>query len=382
MYNRVRDIVLLGSTGSIGTQTLDICKAQDIKPVALCANCNTRLLEQQAREFSPKAVCVGDDRYYSDIKQRLSDTDIKVLSGVEGLCEIAAIPCDMVVNAVVGMIGLRPTLKALESGNRVALANKETLVTGGEIVTALAKEKQLPIIPIDSEHSAIFQSLMGNRGNAIEKILLTASGGPFYGYTREQLKTVTKTQALNHPNWTMGNKITIDSATMMNKGLELIEAVWLFDVPPEKIEILIHRQSILHSAVEFEDGAIIGQMGVPDMHIPIAFALSYPGRFTSDKKKLSLSEIGTLTFGKPDYDTFVCLSAAKKAIKQGGTACTVLNSANETAVGLFLQDKIPFYKIGELVISALSDVEHNIKPTLDNILDTEKATREYILSRI
>lgn len=376
------NITLLGSTGSIGTQTLDVCRKHNIKVKALTANKNVELLCQQAREFSPGYVCIGDECLYADVKRELSDTDIKVLCGNDGICETATVKADMTVNAVVGMVGLRPTLAALDSGNMVALANKETLVTGGELVMKKAAKKNLPIIPIDSEHSAIFQSLMGNEKNKIDKILLTASGGPFYGYSYEQLKEVTKAQALKHPNWAMGQKITIDSATLMNKGLELIEAVWLFDVKPDDIEILVHRQSILHSAVQYADGSIIGQLGVPDMKIPIQFALTYPERHPCDVKRLSLSDVGTLTFAKADEDTFLCLQSAKKAIKRKGTACTVLNSANETAVELFLRDKIPFYRIGELVADALRDVEPIDEVTLEAVLETEKTAREYVLGRV
>lgn len=376
------NITLLGSTGSIGTQTLDVCRKHNIKVKALTANKNVELLCQQAREFSPGYVCIGDECLYADVKRELSDTDIKVLCGNDGICETATVKADMTVNAVVGMVGLRPTLAALDSGNMVALANKETLVTGGELVMKKAAEKHLPIIPIDSEHSAIFQSLMGNEKNKIDKILLTASGGPFYGYSYEQLKEVTKAQALKHPNWAMGQKITIDSATLMNKGLELIEAVWLFDVKPDDIEILVHRQSILHSAVQYADGSIIGQLGVPDMKIPIQFALTYPERHPCDVKRLSLSDVGTLTFAKADEETFLCLQSAKKAIKRKGTACTVLNSANETAVELFLRDKIPFYRIGELVADALRDVKPIDEVTLEAVLETEKTAREYVLGRV
>ncbi|MBR4305346.1 MAG: 1-deoxy-D-xylulose-5-phosphate reductoisomerase [Ruminiclostridium sp.] len=296
-------ITLLGSTGSIGTQTLDVCRKHGVKVEALTANKNVKLLCEQAREFRPQYVCIGDEALYGDVKGSLSDIDVKVLCGIDGICEVASLKADMTVNAVVGMVGLRPTLAALDSGNTVALANKETLVTGGELVMKKAAEKNLPIIPIDSEHSAIFQSLMGNEKNRIDKILLTASGGPFYGYSYEQLKAVTKSQALKHPNWEMGQKITIDSATLMNKGLELIEAVWLFDVAPDDIEILVHRQSILHSAVQYADGSIIGQLGVPDMKIPIQFALTYPERYPCDVKRLSLSDVGTLTIAKADEET-------------------------------------------------------------------------------
>lgn len=376
----IKNIALLGSTGSIGTQTLDVCRMHVIKPIALCAAKNTELLEKQAREFMPEAVCIYDENRYSDMKQRLSDTDIKVLCGMDGLCEVSSLKTDAVVNSVVGMVGLRPTLAALDAGNKVALANKETLVTGGELVMKKAKEKNLPILPIDSEHSAIFQSLMASGGSGIERILLTASGGPFFGYSYEKLKTVTKAQALKHPNWNMGQKITTDSATLMNKGLELIEAVWLFGVTPEKVEVNVHRQSILHSAVEFEDGSVIGQMGVPDMRIPIQFALTYPERLPSPAKRLSLFDVGTMTFEKADEETFLCLKYAKNMIARGGTACTVLNSANEAAVGLFLEDEIPFYRIGELVADACENVREHKEVTLGNILDSENTAREYVIA--
>ena len=376
----IKNIALLGSTGSIGTQTLDVCRMHGIKPIALCAAKNTELLEKQAREFMPEAVCIYDENRYSDMKQRFSDTDIKVLCGMDGLCEVSSLKTDAVVNSVVGMVGLRPTLAAIDAGNKVALANKETLVTGGELVIKKAKEKNLPILPIDSEHSAIFQSLMASGGSGIERILLTASGGPFFGYSYEKLKTVTKAQALKHPNWNMGQKITTDSATLMNKGLELIEAVWLFGVTPEKVEVNVHRQSILHSAVEFEDGSVIGQMGVPDMRIPIQFALTYPERLPSPAKRLSLFDVGTMTFEKADEETFLCLKYAKKMIARGDTACTVLNSANEAAVGLFLEDKIPFYRIGELVADACENVREHKEVTLGNILDSENTAREYVIA--
>lgn len=376
----IKNIALLGSTGSIGTQTLDVCRMHGIKPIALCAAKNTELLEKQAREFMPGTVCIYDENRYNDMKQRLSDTDIKVLCGMDGLCEVASLKTDAVVNSVVGMVGLRPTFAALNAGNKVALANKETLVTGGELVMNKAKERDLPILPIDSEHSAIFQSLMASGGSKIERILLTASGGPFFGYTYESLKTVTKAQALKHPNWNMGQKITTDSATLMNKGLELIEAVWLFGVKPEQVEINVHRQSILHSAVEFEDGSVIGQMGVPDMRIPIQFALTYPERLPSPAKRLSLFDAGTLTFEKADEETFLCLRYAKKMIEKGGTACTILNSANEAAVGLFLADKIPFYRIGELVADACENIREHKEVTLGNILDSESTAKEYIIA--
>ncbi len=374
----MKELVILGSTGSIGTQTLDVARMHGYRIKALSANTDTKLLEEQAREFKPRYVCLYDIGAASEMKVRLADTDIKVLGGMEGLCELASLPCDMVINSVVGMVGLRPTLAAIEAGNRIGLANKETMVVGGELVTAAAKRKNIDIIPIDSEHSAIFQSLMGNECNKIEKIILTASGGPFYGYTAKQLRSVTKEQALKHPNWSMGRKITIDSATLMNKGLELIEAVWFFGVTPEQIEILVHRQSILHSAVEYEDGAVIGQLGVPDMKIPIQFAVTYPNRLHSCSRKLSLSQIGTLTFEKADEETFVCLAAAKRAISAGGTVPCIMNSANEAAVAAFLADKIPFYRIGELVCEACEAVKAEKEVSLSGILSAQEETTRFI----
>lgn len=374
------EIVLLGSTGSIGTQTSDVCRAHNIRIKALSAHHNLDLLEKQAREFLPEYVAVSDERNFGEIKSRLANTKIKILAGSDGLCELAALPCDKVINAVVGMAGLLPTLAAISVGNNIALANKETLVAGGELVMNAAREKNVEITPIDSEHSAIYQCLLGAGDNKISKIILTASGGPFFGKTRSELENITREQALNHPNWNMGEKVTIDSATMMNKGLELIEAVWLFGVAPKQIEITIHRQSILHSAVEFEDGAIIGQLGSADMRIPIQFALMSPKRLSCPAKKLSLTEIGTLTFEKPDENVFTCLSAAKKAIEMGGNAPCIINCANEAAVSLFLEEKIGFLQIGELVNAALSDVKYIQNPALSDILNTRIAAEEYVLS--
>lgn len=374
------EIVLLGSTGSIGTQTSDVCRAHNIRIKALSARHNLDLLEKQAREFLPEYVAVSDESNFAEIKSRLSDTNIKILAGSDGLCELAALPCDKVVNAVVGMAGLLPTLAAISVGNNIALANKETLVAGGELVMNAAREKNVEITPIDSEHSAIYQCLLGAGDNKISKIILTASGGPFFGKTRAELENITKEQALNHPNWNMGEKVTIDSATMMNKGLELIEAVWLFGVAPSQVEITVHRQSILHSAVEFEDGAIIGQLGSTDMRIPIQFALTAPKRLACPAKKLSLTEIGTLTFEKPDENVFTCLSAAKKAIEMGGNAPCIINCANEAAVSLFLEEKIGFLQIGELVNAALSDVKYIQNPVLSDILNTRIIAEEYVLS--
>lgn len=377
----MKNIVILGSTGSIGTQTLDVCRMHGFGVKALSAGSNVELLEKQAREFRPEYVCIFHEEYYPDMKQRLSDTDIKVLCGMDGLCELARLECDIVVNSVVGMVGLVPTLEAAKVGNDIALANKETLVAGGKLVTDCVKQNHVQLLPIDSEHSAIFQCLMGAGENRPAKILLTASGGPFYGKTRDELADVTVEQALKHPNWRMGAKITIDSATLMNKGLELIEAVRLFDVKPEQVEIVVHRQSIIHSAVEFEDGAVIAQLGSADMRIPIQLALTYPARLPSPAKKLSLFDIGQLTFGMADENTFSCLAAAKKAIAMEGNAPCIVNSANEAAVALFLKKKIRFLDIGEVVNEALDSVPFIPEPTLDDILSTRDAAGEYVAAK-
>ncbi|MBP3858158.1 MAG: 1-deoxy-D-xylulose-5-phosphate reductoisomerase [Ruminiclostridium sp.] len=371
-------LAVLGSTGSIGTQTLDVARMHGYRITALSAHTNFKLAEEQAREFHPKTVCMTDETAYRELKTRLADTDITVTCGIDALCETAAAPCGMVINAVVGMVGLEPTLAALNARNRVGLANKETLVTGGELVKAAEKANGVDIVPIDSEHSAIFQSLMGNEHNKIEKIILTASGGPFFGYNKDMLRNVTMEQALHHPNWSMGRKITTDSATLMNKGLELIEAVRLFDVAPEQVEVVVHRQSILHSAVEYEDGAVIGQLGVPDMKIPIQFAITYPKRLPSCSKKLSLFDVGTMTFERADEETFVCLAEARKAIAKGGTAPTILNGANEAAVAAFLDGKIPFYRIGELVCECCAKLPHERTVTLDTIHAADSEARRRV----
>lgn len=375
----MKEIVLLGSTGSIGTQVLDVAKLHNIKIKALSAGSNAELLEKQAREFSPQYVCIADDNKYFELKKSLSDTSVKVLSGMQGLCELAALPCDSVVNAIVGMAGFLPTLTAINAGNNVALANKETLVVGGEIITAAVREKGVQLLPIDSEHSAIFQSLMGSMGNKPKKIILTASGGPFRGFTAEMMKKVTKEQALKHPNWSMGAKITIDSATMMNKGLELIEAVWLFGVMPEQVEIVVHPQSILHSAVEFEDGSVIGQLGMPDMRIPIQLALTYPKRYISPAKSLSLTDIGSLTFEKPDEKAFPCIGFAKAALNKGGNMPCIMNRANEVAVKMFLEDKIRFCEISEKIRWAMENVGYTKELSTDIIMDTERETENSLL---
>lgn len=372
----MKEIVLLGSTGSIGTQVLEVARLHNIKVKALSAGSNVKLLEEQAREFSPQYVCIADKNKYLELKNALSDTSVKVLSGKSGLCELSALSCDSVVNAIVGMAGFIPTLTAINAGNNVALANKETLVVGGEIITAAVKEKGVQLLPIDSEHSAIFQSLMGSMGNKPRKIILTASGGPFRGFSKEQLRNVTKEQALKHPNWSMGSKITIDSATMMNKGLELIEAVWLFGVTPEQVEIVVHPQSILHSAVEFEDGSVIGQLGMPDMRIPIQLALTYPKRYNSPAKPLSLTDIRSLTFEKPDEEAFPCIGLAKRALNKGGNMPCIMNRANEVAVKQFLEDKIRFYEIAEKIQWAMENVSFYKEITPEIIEQTERKIEE------
>lgn len=375
----MKKISLLGSTGSIGTQCLEVAKKYEYSVRALCANNNIKLLEEQARLFKPGFVAVFNEEKAKDLKLRLKDTDIKVKSGEEGVIEAASIDCDIVLNSIVGIAGLKPSLAALKAKNTLALANKETLVTGGKLVLDAAKENGTEILPVDSEHSAIFQCL-SKENKEIEKIILTASGGPFFGKTAKELQNITPKEALKHPNWTMGQKITIDSATLMNKGLEVIEAVHLFNVSPEKIEVVVHKQSILHSAVEFKDGAVIGQLGNPDMKIPIQLALTYPKRFESDAPRLNLTDIGTLTFEKPDYNTFTCLNTCINAIKEGGLKPAAANGANEMAVQLFLENKIKFLQIGEFVEKATS-MQKNIKDyTLNDVYNADKAAREAVLS--
>ena len=378
----MKSLVILGSTGSIGTQALEVCRRDGYKVNALAAGGNIDLLEKQAREFSVKAVAVFDESKAQDLKLRLGDTDIKVFSGQEGVCEVAQIDADVALNSIVGIAGLKPTLCAIESGKDIALANKETLVTGGDIVNAKAREKGVKILPVDSEHSAIFQSLQGSPEKSLRKILLTASGGPFYKKTRKELENVTVKEALNHPNWSMGAKITIDSATLMNKGLEVIEAVHLFGLPAKDIEVLVHRQSIVHSGVEFSDGAVIAQLGTPDMRLPIQYALTYPDRSDYAFEHLSLADIGTLTFEKPDTDTFRCLPLCIKAITEGGLKPTAVNGANEQAVKLFLEGKIKFLQIAELVEKALDSAQNKKDFTLHDIFETDKLARECVLKYI
>ena len=378
----MKSLVILGSTGSIGTQALEVCRRDGYTVKALAAGSNIELLEKQAREFKVKAVAVFNEDKARELAIKLNDTDIKVLGGVQGVCEVAQYKADIALNAIVGIAGLLPTLKAIESGKDIALANKETLVTGGDIVNRCAIEAGVKILPVDSEHSAIFQSLQGSPEKSLRKILLTASGGPFYGKTRMDLENVTVAQALNHPNWSMGAKITIDSATLMNKGLEVIEAVHLFGLPATQIEVLVHRQSIVHSGVEFSDGAVIAQLGTPDMRLPIQYALTYPERSDYAFEHLSLADIGTLTFEKPDTDTFRCLPLCIKAITEGGLAPTAVNGANEQAVKLFLEGKIKFLQIADLVEKALVSVNNKKDFTLEDILLTDKLARECVLKNI
>ena len=373
-------ITILGSTGSIGTQALEVCENNRILVKGLAAFSNEVLLEEQARRFHPEQVCIYSEKHYSSMKKRLADTDVRVVSGMECLCETAALSgTGTCLNSVVGMVGLQPTLAAIEAGKTIALANKETLVTGGELVMQSAKEKGVRILPVDSEHSAIFQCLQGYSGRELNKILLTASGGPFFGKTREELARVTVEQALRHPNWSMGAKITIDSATLMNKGFECIEAVWLFEVKPSQIQVLVHRESVIHSMVEFCDHAVLAQLGAPDMKIPIQYALTYPERLPCAVKPLDLLEYGSLTFAKPDLDTFPCLGAALKAIEMGGLYPTLVNSANEELVRLFLDGKIPFLQIGDTV-SRMLELSAGQEVTVASVLEAEKAAREAVHS--
>ncbi len=378
-----KNVSILGSTGSIGTQSLEVCEKQGFNIMALAAHSSVKLLSEQVRKFKPKYVCIYNEQKYAELKDSLADMDVEILCGMDGLCKIAALEeNDIVLNSVVGMVGLLPTLTAIEAGKDIALANKETLVAGGKLVMSKAAEKGVKIYPVDSEHSAIFQCLQGNKRSQLSKIILTASGGPFYGYSYEQLRGVTKADALKHPNWDMGNKITIDSATLMNKGLEFIEAKWLFDLEPDQIEIVVHRQSVIHSAVEYNDYAVIAQLGVPDMKIPIQYALTYPDRFECPTKPLSLTDYGTLTFAKPDSETFKCLGAAIEAITRGGAYPCLVNSANEEAVRAFLNDEISFIQIGEIVSSVLDKFGYSEINCYEDVMDADKRAREYVKSLI
>lgn len=378
----MKSLIILGSTGSIGTQALEVCRRDGYKVTALAANSNTELLEKQAREFKPAIVAVFNEQSAKDLKIKLADTNITVLGGAEGVCAAAQSDGDIVLNAIVGIAGLLPTLKAIEAKKTIALANKETLVTGGEIVNKAARENNVKILPVDSEHSAIFQSLQGTPEKSLKKILLTASGGPFYNKTRAELENVTVKEALNHPNWSMGAKITIDSATLMNKGLEVIEAVHLFGLPARAIEVVVHRQSIVHSGIELSDGAVIAQLGTPDMRLPIQYALTYPERSNYCFERLSLTDIGTLTFAKPDTETFRCLPLCIEAVNVGGLAPTAVNGANEEAVRLFLEGKIKFLQIADLVEKALLTVNNKKEYVLDDILETDKLARECVINSL
>lgn len=375
-----KSISLLGSTGSIGTQTLDVARNLGLRVIALSAHSNVKLLEAQCREFKPLKVCIGEAGYNS-LKASLADTDIEILCGDEGILELASEGSeDVLVNAVLGMTGLRPTIAAAEKGKKIAFANKETLVAGGTLVTDAVKRGNAVLLPVDSEHSAIFQCIQGR--NKIKKIWLTGSGGPFFGKDRRFLETVTPEMAIKHPRWSMGKKISVDSASLMNKGLELIEAVHLFGVSPEQVEVVIHPQSIVHSLVEFEDNAVLAQLGVPDMRVCIQYALTYPERCASQAQSLDLFG-KNLEFFKPDNAAFPLLDTAKAAIRRGGNAPAVMNGANEAAVALFLENKIGFTKLFELVIEASENSHFYIKdPTLDDILASDKAAREFVASHI
>lgn len=376
----MKKIAILGSTGSIGTQTVDILPSIDAEVVALTTNRRINLLEEQARALHPKMVCAMDESAAKELKIKLADTDITVLTGMDGLIACAAESgADIVVTAVVGMVGLLPTMAAIKAGKDIALANKETLVCAGGLVMSAAKQYGVRILPVDSEHSAIFQCVQAANGNPIDKILLTASGGPFFGKKIEEMRGMTREQALAHPNWSMGAKITIDSATMMNKCLELIEAMWLYDLPPEDIEIVVHRESIVHSAVEFADGAVIAQLGLPDMRLPIQLALTWPQRVPCKVPRMSLAEVAKLTFYAPDYEAFPALNLAKHAASLKGDRGAVLNGANEAAVGLFLNSKIGFTDIAERVAYALDTIPYKKDITLDDVLAADKAAREIVL---
>ncbi len=376
----MKKIAILGSTGSIGTQTLDIVREQgDIQVVAMAAGSNIKLLEAQMREFHPALVSVWDEKKASELRTNTKDLGIKIVSGMEGLLEVSVIPeSEILVTAIVGMLGIRPTIAAIKARKKIALANKETLVTAGHIIIPLAKEYDVPILPVDSEHSAIFQSLQGAGDNKISKILLTASGGPFRGRKLDDLKDIRVEDALKHPNWSMGRKITIDSSTLVNKGLEVMEAKWLFDVTLDQIQVVVHPQSVIHSAVEYQDGAVIAQLGTPDMRLPIQYALYYPERRNLSGKRLDLFEIANLTFEKPDTDTFRGLALAYQAMEKGGNIPTAYNAANEKAVSLFLDRKISYLEITEFIEACMENAEFIAHPDVDEILGTEAAAYEFI----
>lgn len=372
----IKSLAVLGSTGSIGTQALEVAEMHSMHIEALTANSRTDILENQIRKFNPKMAAVADEKAAADLKIRVADTSTKVLSGADGVKECASCGAEAVLNSIVGIAGLAPTLAAIEAGSTIALANKETLVTGGRIVTEAAEKKGVSILPVDSEHSAIFQSLQGCRDRKqVKRLILTASGGPFFGRKKEELANVTVEQALKHPNWSMGAKITIDSATMMNKGLELIEAGWLFGMPADKIDILVHRQSVIHSLVEYEDNSVIAQLGVPDMRIPIQYALTYPDRFESPVRQLDLAEFAALTFEKPDYETFSCINLCRRAFEKGGLYPAAVNAANEKANELFRQGRIKFADISRAVSEALENAENKADFTIEDVFETDRRIR-------
>lgn len=376
----MKNIAVLGSTGSIGTQTLEIVRANDdLNVVSLAAGSNIEMLEKQIREFKPQIVCVYNEKKAEELKIKVSDTDVKIVTGMDGLIETAVIKtADIVLTAVVGMIGIRPTIAAIKAGKDIALANKETLVTAGHIIMPLAKEYGIRILPVDSEHSAIFQSLQGNKKSQLSKILLTASGGPFRNTPKEDLKNVTVKDALKHPNWSMGRKITIDSATMVNKGLEVIEAKWLFDVDIDNIEVVVQPQSLIHSMVEYVDGGIMAQLGTPDMKLPIQYALFYPDRRQLDGKRVNFFDIANITFFKPDRDKFKGFDLAFRAGKTGGSLPTIYNAANELAVSKFLNEEIRFLDIPELIEAAMNNHKVIDNPSLEQILESEKEAYESV----
>lgn len=376
----MKKISVIGSTGSIGTQTLDVVRQNnDLKVVALAAGTRIKELEEQIREFMPELVCVGDEKLAKSLRESIADLSVKVVCGQEGLIDAASYPqADITVMAVVGMMGIVPTIEAIKAGKDIALANKETLVTAGHIIMPLARECGVNIYPVDSEHSAIFQSLNGESGNRPDKILLTASGGSFRNYTKEMLKSVTVEDALKHPNWAMGRKITIDSSTMVNKGLEVMEAQWLFDVPVDRVQVVIQPQSIIHSMVQFEDGAVMAQLGTPDMRLPIQYALYYPQRRPLNTQRIDFFELGSITFQKPDFEKFKGLKLAYDAAAKGGNIPTALNAANELAVAMFLDRKIKYTDIPEIIEYAMNETRFIESPSVSEILDTEAFVYELI----
>lgn len=380
----MKTISLLGSTGSIGTQSLDVCRMHGYKIKCLTANSRVDIMENQVREFKPELVCMMSPDSAKELKDRIKDTNTKVVCGMEGLIECAVYDgVDTVLNSVVGMVGLQPTLEAIKAKKTIALANKETLVAGGHLVTNLAREKGVSILPVDSEHSAIFQAMQGAPDKkSIKKVILTASGGPFFGKKLPELENVTAADALKHPNWDMGAKITIDSATMMNKGLEFIEAKWLFDMPNDDIEIVVHRESVVHSAIVYQDNSMIAQLGVPDMRIPIQYALTYPDRKPSPVRELSLADYGKLTFFEPDYETFKCIHVCKKAIDMGGLHPAAANGANEESVRLFLGGKIKFTDIAYLNNEAMLNASDKKDFSLGDVLEADRAAREYVIEAV